>query len=74
MLFMDNKGELREDTPSEVVRVENFIDNIRQINLQVQEELKKLNEKYKERHDQLRVKKTFKVGDKLWLHLNTQRL
>ena len=34
----------------------------------------KSHEKYNERHDQHNVEKTFKVGDRVWLHLNKERL
>jgi hypothetical protein len=36
--------------------------------------LKKSREKYKARHDQHRIKRTFRVGYKLWLQLNKERL
>jgi hypothetical protein len=42
--------------------------------LQVQETLKKSQERYKARHDQHRTEKTFKVGDRVWLQLNKERL
>ena len=54
--------------------MKNFIDNNREIHLQVHEELKKALEKYKVRHDQHMVEKTFKVGDRVWSHLNRGRL
>ena len=34
----------------------------------------KAHEKYKEIHDQHDVEKTFKVGDRVWLQLNKERL
>jgi hypothetical protein len=42
--------------------------------LQVQDTLKKSQERYKAQHDQHKTKKTFKVGDRVWLHLNKERL
>jgi hypothetical protein len=42
--------------------------------LQVQETLKKSQEKYKARHDQHITKRTFGVGDRVWLQLNKKRL
>ena len=74
MLFMENKGEWGKTPQGEVVRVDKCIDKIRQIYLQVQEALKKSEEKYKARHDQYKVWKSFKVGDIVWLHLNKERL
>jgi len=54
--------------------VEKFVENIIKIHFQVHERLNKPHKKYKERHDQHRRKKTFKVGYKFWLHLNKERL
>jgi hypothetical protein len=51
-----------------------IVENIRQIHLQVQETLKKSREKYKAQHGQHRIEKTFKLGDKVWLYLNKERL
>ena len=45
-----------------------------QIHFHVHETLKKSQEKYNEMHDQHRVEKTFKVGDRVWLHLTKERL
>jgi hypothetical protein len=44
-----------------------FVDKIRNIYLHVQETLKKSREKYKARYDQHRTKRTFIMGDKVWL-------
>jgi hypothetical protein len=30
--------------------------------------------KVQDRHDQHKIKKTFKVGNRVWLHLNKERL
>ena len=65
---------MRDNTIGEAVGDEMLINNIRQIHLQVQETLNKSREKYTARHDQHRVEKTFKVGDRVWLHLNKERL
>ena len=48
---------MREEITSEVVRAENLIDNIRKIHLQVQDTLERLQEKYKARNNQHKVKK-----------------
>jgi hypothetical protein len=50
----------------EALRVEKFVENIRQIHLQVRQ-MKKSQEKYKAKHDQHKTKKSFKVGDRVWL-------
>jgi hypothetical protein len=68
------QGGVREDLTRDALRAEKFVEKIRQINLQVQEMLKKSQEKYKARHDQHRTKKSFKVGDKVWLQLNKEKL
>ena len=36
--------------------------------------MEKANAKYKQRHDQHRVPHKFQVGDKVWLHLQKERL
>jgi hypothetical protein len=51
-----------------------FIERIQHIRQQVQEILQKSNAKYKQRHDQHRVPHQFQVGDKVWLHLQKERL
>ena len=56
------QGGVREDLTGDALRVENFIEKIRQIHLQVQETLQKSQEKYKGRHDQHRTEKSFMVG------------
>jgi hypothetical protein len=51
-----------------------FIERIQHIRQQVQDILQKSNAKYKQRHDQHRVPHKFKVSDKVWLHLQKERL
>jgi hypothetical protein len=51
-----------------------FIKWIQHICQQVQDILQKSNAKYKQHHDQHRVLHKFQVGDKVWLHLQKERL
>jgi hypothetical protein len=51
-----------------------FIEQIQHIHQQVQEIFHKSNAKYKQRHDQHRVPHQFQVGEKVWLHLQKERL
>jgi hypothetical protein len=51
-----------------------FIEQIQHICQQVHEILQKANAKYKQLHDQHRVPHQFQVGDKVWLHLQKERL
>jgi hypothetical protein len=51
-----------------------FIERIHHICQQVQKILRKSNAKYKQRHDQHRVPHQFQVGEKVWLHLQKERL
>jgi hypothetical protein len=51
-----------------------FIEWIQHICQQVHDILHKSNEKYKQCHDQHRVPHKFQVGDKVWLHLQNERL
>ena len=60
--------------PIEAEKATRFIEQIQQICQQVQDILHKSNDKYKQRHDQHRVSHKFQVGDKVWLHLQKERL
>jgi len=64
---------VREDLTGDASRVENFVQKNKQIHIQVQETLQKSHEKYKARHDQHNIEKSFKVGDRVWLQLNKER-
>ena len=59
---------------SEADKENNFIEHIQHIRQQVHDILDKANAKYKHRHDQHRVPHNFQVGDKVWLHLQKERL
>jgi hypothetical protein len=59
---------------SEADKATRFIERIQHIRQQVHEILQKANAKYKQRHDQHRVPHKFQVGDKVWLHLQKERL
>jgi hypothetical protein len=61
-------------TPTEADKATRFIEWIQHIRQQVQDILQKSNDKYKQRHDQHRVPHKFQVGDKVWLHLQKERL
>ena len=54
---------------TEADKATRFIERIQHIREHVQDILQKANAKYKQRHDQHQVPHTFKVGDKVWLHL-----
>ena len=59
---------------TEVDEATRFIEWIQHIQEQVHDILQKANAKYKQWHDQHRVPHTFKVGDKVWLHLQKEHL
>jgi len=65
---------VREDLTRDALRAKKFIEKIRHIHIWVQETLSKSQEKYKVNHDQHRTEKSFKVGDRVWLQLNKERL
>ena len=66
---------LREYIIVDALRAQKVIDKVNKIHLQVQETLKRSwLEKYKEINYQHKVDKTFKVGDRVWLHLNKEIL
>jgi hypothetical protein len=60
--------------PPEADKATRFIEWIQHIHQQVQDILQKSNAKYKQHHDQHRVPHKFQVGDKVWLHLQKERL
>jgi hypothetical protein len=59
---------------SEADKENNFIEHIQHILQQLHDILDRANAKYKQRHDQHRVPHNFQVGDKVWLHLQKERL
>jgi hypothetical protein len=59
---------------SEADKANNFIEHIQHIRQQVHDILYRANVKYKQRHDQHRMPHNFQVGDKVWLHLQKERL
>ncbi|GJR36291.1 transposon ty3-I gag-pol polyprotein [Tanacetum coccineum] len=65
-------------TPSnevgEVREAQRFINNIKKLHHQVEEQLRRSQQKYKERHDCHRVEGKFQEGDLVWLHLGKERL
>jgi hypothetical protein len=62
-----HQGGVMEDLIGDALKVEKFVEKIRPIHLQIQETLKKSQEKYKARHDQHRIERTFRVKDKVWI-------
>ena len=65
---------MREDLTGDAFKVETIVEKINQIHLQVHETLKKSQEKYKARHDQHKIERTFRMGDRVWLQLNKERI
>eukprot|EP00253_Pinus_taeda_P005915 PITA_05915 len=66
--------QINGQTESEADKANNFIKNIKQICQQVHDILEKSNAKYKQLQDQHRVPHKFQVDDKVWLHLQKDRL
>jgi hypothetical protein len=60
--------------PTEADKATRFIEWIQHIHQQVQDILQKSNDKYKQHHDQHWVPHKFQVDDKVWLHLQKERL
>ena len=58
---------------SEAYKANNFIERIQHIFQQVHDILERVNDKYKQRHDQHWVPHNFQVGDKVSLHLQKER-
>jgi hypothetical protein len=59
---------------SEANKENSFIERIQHIFQQVHDIFNRDNAKYKQRHDQHQVPHNFQVGDKVWLHLQKERL
>jgi hypothetical protein len=68
------QGGVKMDLTRDALNVEKIVENIKKTHLQVQKTLHKSQEKYKARHDQHKTKRTFRVGDRVWLHLNKERI
>ena len=65
---------MRKDLIGDALKEETNVEKIRNIHLKVREALKKSQEKYKARHDQHKTERTFRLGDRVWLQLNKERL
>ena len=59
---------------SDIEKAQNFIEKIQIIHHQVQEQLEKIQSKYKERHDKHRVDHKFQEGDEVWLNIRKERM
>ena len=59
---------------AEATRAYKFLEHIRKVHAEVEDNLKKSQLKYKAIHDRHRVPSTFQVGDLVWLHLGKDRL
>ena len=59
---------------SEVDKASSFIERIQHIRQQVHDIFDRANAKYKQCHDQHQVPHNFQVCDKVWLHLQKERL
>jgi hypothetical protein len=60
--------------PTKAEKATHLIEQIQHIHQHFQDILQKSNDKYKQRHDQHRLPHKFQVGDKVWLHLQKERL
>ncbi|GKC77824.1 hypothetical protein Tco_1128598 [Tanacetum coccineum] len=64
-----NDREEREE-----VKAQKFLDKIRKIHKEVEGQLHRSQQKYKERHDRHQIRGNFQEGDLVWLHLGKDRL
>jgi hypothetical protein len=69
-----NQGGVRENLTGDALKAKKYVEKIRKIYFQVQETLNKSQENCKARHDQHIIERTFRVGDRVWLQLNKERL
>jgi hypothetical protein len=64
----------KEDGHDDMGKAKRFIQKIQQVHQSVQEQLEKIQAKYKARHEKHRVDHQFEVDDQLWLHLNKEKM
>ena len=62
------------DGHNDVDKATKFIEKIHEIHQAVQEQLERIQAKYKAWHDKHRVAHSFQVGDQFWLYINKERL
>ncbi|KAA8538962.1 hypothetical protein F0562_025654 [Nyssa sinensis] len=56
------------------LRAQKFVERIRKIHQEVEQQLIRAQQKYKMRHDKHRIQGNFQEGDLVWLHLGKERL
>ena len=62
------------DGLNDIDKANKFIEKIQLIHQTVQDQLEKIQGKYKARHERHRVDHNFQVGDEVWLHISKERL
>ena len=62
--------DIAVDGHSDVDKATKFIEQIQEIHQAVQEQLERIQAKYKERHDKHRVEHSFQLGNQVWLYIN----
>jgi hypothetical protein len=65
---------MREDLTRDALKEEKKVEKIKKIHFQVHDMLKNSWEKHKSRPDHHKIKSTFRVGDRVWLQVNKERL
>ena len=73
MPFATTRADLAH-VQSEIEKEASFIEHIQHILQQVHDIMEKSNAKHKQRHDQHQVPHKLQVGEKVWLHLQKERL
>jgi hypothetical protein len=71
--FIFGKG-IAIDGHHDIDRENKFIEQIQLVHQMVQEQIEKIQDKYKTRHDKHRVDHSFQVGDEVWIYISKVRL
>ena len=71
--FVSGKDTIVEGH-SDVDRATRFIEKIQEIHQAVQEQLEKIQAKYKARNDKHWMERSFQVGDQVWLYISKERM
>ncbi|KAM1527565.1 hypothetical protein TB2_016614 [Malus domestica] len=74
MVFSVSDNVLSGKEEEEHVRAQRFLERVSKIHKEVEAQLQRSQQRYKNRHDKHRVPCKFKEGDLVWLHLGKERL
>ncbi|KAA8535891.1 hypothetical protein F0562_030894 [Nyssa sinensis] len=74
MEFTVEPIDLARKGENDKLRAQKFVERIRKVHQEVEQQLIRAQQKYKMRHDKHRIQGNFQEGDLVWLHLGKERL